>query len=265
MLRSALRLRGYRVGAKDGEVGKVRDLFFDDNGWGVRYLVVDTRPWLGGRRVLLSPASLGRPHGEENVFRVQLTREEIETSPSVTTDQPVSRQLEKDIVDYFGWPVYWSPAAPAAGSMSRAHSPPHARQRPESEQTIPTPQELEGDPSVRSMYEVAGYRIRAEDGQIGHVEDFIVDDEAWAIRYLVVDTRNWLPGGKVILAPDWFGRFDWHESKAYTALSKAAVKEAPGYNPSQPVNRDYEGRLHDYYGRPAYWMMTAAPSLSWRM
>jgi hypothetical protein len=264
MLRSALQLRGYRIDVKDGEIGKAHDVFFDDAQWVVRYLVVDTGTWLPGRRVLISPVSLGRPDWMHHVFPVELTKEELENSPSVDADKPVSRQLEADVVGYFGWPAYWLPAAYAAGSIGSGSPPPPVAPQPEQGSAEEPAEVPDFDPHLRSVREVAGYHIGAADGEIGHVEDFVIDDEAWTIRYIVVDTRNWLPGRKVILAPEWFTRFDWRESKAYTDLSKTTIKDAPTYDPSQPVNRDYEGKLYDYYGRPGYWAGAMSPTANWK-
>ncbi len=267
MLRSALQLRGYRIDAKDGEIGKVHDLFFDDAVWVTRYLVVDTHAWLPGRQVLVSPVSLGQPDWAKNIVPVALTKAQIEQSPDVGADEPVSRQLESDIVDYFEWPRYWAPGALTMGSVaSGTPPPPVAPQMAHSDAAAAGGQSPEeADPHLRSMRQVAGYHVQAADGELGHVEDFIVDDESWVVRYVVIDTRNWLPGRKVILAPDWFARFNWHTSKALTELSREAIKASPGYDPAQPINRDYEGQLYDYYGRPAYWTQVAAPSMNWKV
>jgi sporulation protein YlmC with PRC-barrel domain len=107
---------------------------------------------------------------------------------------------------------------------------------------------------LRSLEEVKGYHIQATDGKIGHVEDFIVDDESWEIRYLVVDTRKWLHGKQVLLSPKWIQEIKWLESNVYVDLSREAVRNSPKYDPFSPVNREYEIRLYDYYGRPKYWM-----------
>jgi hypothetical protein len=265
MLRSALELRGYRIDAKDGHVGKASDLFFDDTRWRVRYLVVDTRAWLPGRHVLISPISLGRPDWTQHLFPVELTKEQIENSPDVESDRPVSRQFEHDIVDYFDWPIYWTPETTAAGPLSGGTPPPLPARPAGSERAADLPKEPASDPHLRSMREVSGYHIQAPDGEIGHVADFIIDDETWAIRYLVIETRNWLPGRRVILAPDWFDRVDWHARTVHTEHSRDAIKDAPAYNPAQPINRDYEGHLYDYYGRPGYWTEMAATSMNWKM
>ena len=73
---------------------------------------------------------------------------------------------------------------------------------------------------------VTGYHIEATDGEIGHVDGFVVDDEAWAIRYIEVATRNWWPGKKVLVSPAWIERVSWPDSKVYAGLSREAIKSA---------------------------------------
>jgi hypothetical protein len=114
-------------------------------------------------------------------------------------------------------------------------------------------EEQDRDPHLRSTKEVIGYHIQAVDGEIGHVEDLIVDDEEWFLRYLVVDTRNWLPGKAVLVAPGWAKRVDWVKRKVHVDLPQEAIRDSPEFDPSRPVNREYEVRLYDYYGRPHYW------------
>jgi len=114
------------------------------------------------------------------------------------------------------------------------------------------------DRVLRSVEEVRKYRVEANNGEVGHVEDFILDDETLAIRYLVIDTRNWLPGRKVLLAPGWTNGIDWDLHQLTTTLSREAIKNSPEFNPAEAVNRDYENILYDYYGRPAYWEMARA-------
>ena len=109
------------------------------------------------------------------------------------------------------------------------------------------------DRHLRSTQEVTGYYIGATDGEIGHVEDFIIDDESWSIRYIVVDTRNWWPGKKVLASPEWIEKVSWADSTVYVELTRAAIKSAPEYDASSPIDRDYEDRLHTHYGRQGYW------------
>ena len=105
-----------------------------------------------------------------------------------------------------------------------------------------------------STKEVSGYHIHAFDGSIGHVDDFIVDDESWVIRFLVVDTKNWLPGRKVLIAPLWVDAIDWESRQVRVDMTMEAVKNAPEFDPEAPINREYEERLYDYHGRPKYWL-----------
>lgn len=235
MLRSIKSLRGYTLRATDDDVGKTREFYFDDRSWTVRYLVADTGNWLVDRLVLLSPASLGNPDWERKVFPVKLTVEQVEKSPRINADEPVSRQMEIDLHGYYSWAPYWHGAAYLAAAQVSAQK------------------ERKGDPHLRSTREVIGYHIQATDGEIGHVDDFVVDDESWAIRYMVVDTRNWLPGKKVLVAPQWTADMDWAGRRVSVDLGKKVIENGPEFDPSLPVNREYEVRLYDYYGRPHYW------------
>ena len=231
MLRSAAEMFGYHVYASDGEIGQVCNFFFDDRLWVVRYLVVETGSWLKSRRVLVSTTALGQPDWSRWVFPVGLSREQIQNSPDIDADMPVSRQQELAMSFYYGWPSYWS----LSGVPATA------------------PVETAGDPTLRSMREVRGYRIQAGDGEIGHVEDFILDDQSWALRYIVVETRNWLPGKKVLVNPDWIGQVSWSAGEVAVNLQREAIASAPEYGPSPWVDRLYEIQLYRHYGRPGYW------------
>lgn len=263
MLRSASELHGYRVEARDGRAGKINDLLFDDAEWVIRYLVVDTGKWLPGRLVLVSPVALGDPDWTQRVLTVDLTKEQIENSPGISADEPVSRQRETDVVDYFGWPTYWAPPVLPAGSGSVSPVPPMAL-RPGADASDKGDSGADGDPHLRSLHEVAGYHIRAADDDVGHVEDLVLDDGPWAVRYVVVDTRNWLPGRKVILAPGWFTRIDWRDSRAVTILDRQSIENAPPYDPERPLDRDYENLLHNHYDRPPYWTEVVSRNMMWK-
>jgi len=240
MLRSAKSLRDYHIHATDGNIGRVKDFLFDGQAWVIRYVVVDTSEWLPGKKVLLIPDALGAPSTEGEILPVALTRDDVENSPDVEADKPVSRQHEVDLFEYYGWSPYWG--------TGREGPTPHAARTQEAT-AVATP----GSSDLRSMREVAGYAIHATDGHIGHVEDFIIDDESWVIRYIAVDTRNWLPGRRVIISPDWVSHIDWQSRSVSIEHSKDEVRHSPPYDPSQPVNRQYEVHLYDYYGRPKYW------------
>jgi len=249
MLRSIKELYGYRILAIDGDIGWVHDFLFDDHAWTIRYLVVDVGTFLPGRKVLVVPAALDDPEWKTNSLSIQLTKEQVKNSPDIDADRPVSRQHEAEIHKYFGWGPYWLLGGPHGADAISTYNP----ELKEEEGTVLSLKEKEGDPFLRSTKKVNGYRIHAIDGDIGHVEEFITDDSDWSIRYMVVDTRNWLPGRKVLVSPLWIEKVSWEDSRVYVNLSKESVRESPRYDTSAPVNRRYEERLYDYYGRPKYW------------
>lgn len=256
MLRITSELTGYQVRASDGDVGKCKDFLFDDEHWTVRYMVVDTGGWLSDRKVVLSPLACRRPDWESRTFPVDVTRKQVEAAPLLDERAPVSRRDEMAHLTHYSWPFYWvgdrtwgSEVSPV-GLRARGPLPPSERRETGSVAT------LEDNPHLRSVNEVTGYHIEARDGEIGHVETFVMDDETWTLRYMVVDTRNWLPGKKVLVSPEWIDKVSWPNRKVRVDLRREAIKESPAFDPDMPVNREVEARLYDYYGRPRYWEKT---------
>jgi hypothetical protein len=240
MYRSMKEMRGYSLVATDGSLGGLKDTLFDSRFWVVRYLVADTRAWLPGRHVLLSPSAIKEAEWASKTILLALTKKQVEDSPEIDEHLPVSRQREIEVNRYFHWPIYWEDFGPAQPAV-----PTEAEAEPVTEEGP--------DVHLRSAVEVEGYRIAATDGEIGHLEDLIVDDESWRIRYAIIDTRNWLPGRKVLVAPDWIEKISWGGREVEMGLSREQIRESPEYDPASPVNRAYEERLYDFYGRPAYW------------
>ncbi|NDJ78516.1 MAG: PRC-barrel domain containing protein [Chloroflexi bacterium] len=247
MLRSIDSLGGYTIRAKDGDIGQVDDFLFDDQSWAVRYLVVNTGNWLVGRKVIVLPAALETPDWETEMLTVNVSKGQIENSPPLAADQPVSRQKQAELHQYYGWPMYWTMGA------SSFFTAPGKTQLAESAVDAAEEDAAVSDPHLRSAGEVTGYHIQATDGRIGQVEDFIVEDETWLIQYLVVDTHTWLPGRKVLVAPTWIEQINWELREVRVDLKRETIKHSPEFDPSAPVNREYEMRLYDYYGRPHYW------------
>lgn len=245
MLTRARKVKGYTLNAIDGEVGSVKEFFFDDKYWTVRYLVAETGGWLTGRRVLISPYFLTNVNHSSELIDVNLTRNEIENSPPWDSDRPVSRQYEESYYGYYGAPMYW------VGPYTWGAYPFFTRDR-EKWRTIET-SDKSWDPNLRSTKDVTNYNIQATDDEIGHVDDFIIDEEAWTIRYIVVDTKNWLPGKKVLVSPEWIDRISWNDSKVFVDLSREIIKKAPEYDEDDVITREYESRLFGYYNRPVYW------------
>ncbi len=246
-------LRGYGINARDGSIGKTSDFFFDDTLWTVRYLVVDTG-WIFGRKVLVAPEAIEDVDAVKTEVSVSLAKKEIEEGPGIDTDLPVSRQEELALRKHYGWPRYWEmyPGGVGAAPLIAPLEPREATE-PAGVSTVEADIRERGDPNLRSAKEVNGYRIEARDGEIGHVEDFVVDSDSWAIRYVVVDTRNWLPGRKVLVAPTWAEGVDWAGRLLRVSLDKEAIKNSPPYDAGTPIDRQYEHALHEHYERTPYW------------
>jgi len=263
MLRTIESLYGCPVAARDGEIGTVDQAYFDDEAWGVRYLVVETGSWIKKRQVLISPYSIKHSDPGSGAVHVDLTQQQVKDSPNIDTDKPVSRQHETEYLGYYGYPTYWGGAYvwgvgayPAFGStVSEPGIASEARARRDREADNP-PAEVH----LRSTKEVSGYHIETTDGSIGHVSGFIFDDAAWVIRYLTVDTRNWWPGGKeVLLATQWIDHVDWIGSTVSTRLIRDAIKNSPPYDESVPLSRIREAALHQHYGKDGYWPEDETP------
>ncbi len=238
MLRRVASLKNVSIGANDGEIGRVVEFFFDDDKWTVRYLVADTGGWLSGRKVLISPIFFGAVDWDSNVFNVNRTREQIKNSPSIDTDKPVSRQHESNFHDYYNFPYYWlgtglsSPATEAAALGQQSDS---------------------EDIHLRSTKDIIGSYIETTDGDLGHLEDFIIDDQNWMIRYLLIETTNWWPGKKVLISPEWVKDIVETDSRVYVDLTQEQIRTSPEYVETTVLDRDYESRLYQHYGRPRYW------------
>ena len=246
MLRSVKSLYGFKITAEGSEIGKVHEFLFDDEAWITRYLVVDTGGWLPGKKILIPPVVFGQPDWRTREFPINLKKKQLEAFPGIDENKPVSRQHQIDLFRHYGWPPYF----PLAGYYG-VPPPPHPASTEKGLETSAS--EDEGDPHLRSTREVIGYHISATDGDIGHAEDLILNDDMWSVGYLIVDTKNWLPGRKVLVSPQWIKDISWDIRKISVDLDREMIKKSPEYNPSAPVNREYEEVLYDYYGRPHYW------------
>lgn len=256
MLRRFGSLKGYAIAATDGELGSFVEFYFDDTSWTVRHLVVDTGTWLTGRQVLLSPRSITGTDPSGRRLLSNLTRAQVERSPGAESERTVSLQRDLELTGYYGYPSYWGgpyrwgatpyPAGfdldvPPAGAASTSAEP---RSREAS---------LRTDPHLRSASAVMGYGIEATDGELGHVEDYLIDEESWAIRYLIVDPRNWWPNSHVLVAVDWLTGVSWERGTVAVEMTREAVRNAPEWRPETAIDRDWEMRLHQHHRRTGYW------------
>jgi hypothetical protein len=255
MLRSMGDFHGFTIGATDGDVGTVKEFYFDDVSYTVRYVVVDTGGWLSDRKVLLSPILFRGTDWEHKRITAALTKDKVEKSPDIDTDKPVSRQHETEYYGYYGYGPYWE-GSYLWGATPNLYLGPGPVVNPaalEREQRWDWRAKERHDRHLRSSRAVTGYHIQSTDGDIGHVEGFLVDDQSWAIRYMIVDTSNWWAGKKVLVAPGWIDRVDWEQSKVHVTITRAQIEGSPEYDPARPVERAYETRLHGHYGHPPYW------------
>jgi uncharacterized protein YrrD len=206
MLHLARKIRGAPVLASDGEIGAVEDFFFEETGWTIRYLYVDTGRWLSGKRVLLSPMSVTLPWNRAGVH-VSLTREQVRNGPEVHS-HTLSRASEAELLRYYGYPIYWG----AGGVWGAFENPGALVAQPVAPPPAPTGPGVDIDAQhLRSTTQSTGYHLRARDGEVGHVDDFVIGEESWRIRYLLVDTSNWVGGRSVVVLTDTVTRVDKEE------------------------------------------------------
>lgn len=249
MLRSMKAMEDYTIGATDGIIGRVQDFYFDDEAWVIRYLVVDCGETGKGRKVLISPISVGRPNWSEKILPVSLTCSQVAGSPDIDTDKPVSSQQEMGYLGYYGYGNYWG----GGGLWGAGLYPDVLQAGLSSTNPAALAQHRHDDPHLRSANAVMRYYVQASDGDIGHVEGFLVDEASWAIRYLVVNTSNWWIGHKMLVAPQWIEAINWAECKVSVGMTRQAVNRAPPYDPATSLDRGQEEALHTHYGRSGYW------------
>jgi len=265
MLRSVTELKKYTIGATDGTIGSIEDCYFDDEAWVVRYLAVRTGAWLVGREVLISPLSVRDSDTDERVLHVSVSKDQVKNSRSIDTQKPVSRQHEIGYSAYYGYPYYWGgvglwggyayPGAmlTGAGVGSGAVDRSAREEKADAAYSGEATRRENYDQHLRSCEAVKGYHIHATDGDIGHVDGFLVDGRTWAIRYLIVNTSNWWLGHQVLLAPAWFAEVSWVYSKVTTRLTRQEVKNSPTYDSLLALNRGDEEGIYRHYQQKGYW------------
>ncbi len=248
MLRVASSLIGYEVEASDGHAGRVHDILFDDTTWRLRWLVIDTGGWLSGRRVLIHPSAIGPLDVVDSAFQVKLARQTILDAPGSLTDRPVSLQQEKSLYDYYDWDPAWGGSSYGQGTMVADLEPVMFFDRDTLRGAAGEGFHLDaGDPHLRSIAEVKGYHVHANDGDIGHVQDLLVDDASWLIRYVIVDTSNWWIGQHVLLSPFAVTHIEYPDQKIRIDTTKAKIRSSPPWKPETLVDAAYQAELNKYY------------------
>jgi PRC-barrel domain protein len=246
MLRRIRDMEAYRLHATDGDIGHLEEFYFEDRHWRIRYFVVEIGTWLHSKRVLIAPSSVMGVDDGNRAIQTPFTKEQVQQSADVRTNKPVALQHSRDYYLYLGWPYYVGLNASNVASEAADRE---STETPSSESSF----QRTADENLRSSKVVGHYHIMAVDGEIGHIEDFIVDDETWSLRYAVADTRNWRSGKKVLLPTDWILWVSWAESNAYVSLTKQLIATAPEYDSQKPLTREFETELYNHYKRLPYW------------
>jgi len=230
MLQSLKKLYRDKLGASDGEIGHINDFYFDDQNWAVRYLVADTGAWLPGRQVLLSPHAFGSSlHQTGKLLLVNLTRKQIENSPSIDMHKPVSRQFEEEYYRYYGWPYYWQ--GEGLWGMSGfpiLELPPN--RLPGKAAAANEPPSQSADVHLRSTQSVTGYHLQASDGIAGHVCDFMMDTQSWEIRQLAIRTGHRFSGKEVSIPAGKVDRISYEESTVFANMTQEGVEQSSAYD-----------------------------------
>ena len=250
MLISLKDLKGYSIQAKDGEIGKVEDFYFDGQDWIVRYLIDKTGFWLFGRQVLISPVSIMEINSDQMMIVVSLTRDQVEKSPSLEQGKPLTRDAEKRLANYYQWPSYLGGSALAEAGYVQPQTPYPLNFK--FDRGIAQDQEQTG-PSLHSNGDVLSYSIATNNGDLGYVEDFIVDSKNWAIRYMLIEAKKGLNGKKILIAPEWIDWISWKKQRVSVSMDREKIQGCPNFDLSLPVQREYEELLYDHYECKKYW------------
>lgn len=246
MLQSANDLKGYDIIAVDDKIGNIEEFYFDDQDLVIRYVVANVGNWLTGKQTLISPVFVTHLDRDKREIRISITKDQVERCPGVDKHMPVSRQMEKIVSDYYGAKYYWDERPNLSpGQLARANATSTMVESAIESGTAAAPAP---DVHLRSMQETSMYDITASDGDIGKVEDFFVETDNWSIRYIGVDTGNWLPGKHVLISAMSIGTFNWSERTISVDLTRSQIEDSPDYDKVTEISREYETRLHHHYG-----------------
>jgi hypothetical protein len=231
---SLKKLLGRKLGASDGEIGLVKDFYFEDQRWALRYVIADTGSWLAGRLVLLSPYSFERIDQNGGCLPIKLTRQQIEDSPAIELHKPISRRYEEAYHVYYGLAPYWNEGG-VWGGVAGLQADKSSDPRSFAQANIASQPNDSDDLHLRSTESIIGYELQSSDGVIGSVTDFLVDDYGWMIRYVVFETGNWFSGKEVKISPQDIVSVSYAEAKIFVRLTKEALMEAAEKGNPVPV------------------------------
>lgn len=259
MLRSIIDLEDYRLQTAAGNIGRLKDFTFDDKAWVIRYLVVDIGAWPKKHLVLISPIALGAPNWLAKTIPVLLSKSQIQNSPPFDPQKPITKQHEIEHLSYYNYPYYWGGPSLWGKDIypNRFSTGSGGFNAPPFELRVPEPPDMEDEThaehELHGGFDTMGIRVTSGDVDIGLVKDLLIDEDSWAIRYMVVNTGDWWPNQQVLIAPQWIGALNWVSKTISIQMSQAEVKTAPHCDPSVTIDRDLELALHAHYRQPGYW------------
>jgi len=268
MVRRIKELESNEIGTTAGSFGRVQEFYFDDRAWVIRYLLVDAGTWLSSEEVLISFRSIRRAIWEQKVLRTSPGAEQGGQSAGLPGEKLVSRAKAIQYLGYYGYRYYcdedklWGASdypgmlitGVGYGESDREY---RRLQAAQARDAFRSARERSEDPHLRSARSVMGYHVRASDGEIGYIQDLLVDEDTWAVRYIVVDTGDWWPGHQVLVSPQWIQEIDWADEGVLVDLTRSAVKLAPPFASTDELSRRREARLFAHYGRIGYWEQEA--------
>jgi uncharacterized protein YrrD len=239
MLRRASDIVGCEIISSDGAIGKVYDIVFGED-WVFQYLVIDIGGWFGGRRLALAFDVVEAIDEDQRSIHVPLSKNDIENCPNVASRNTAAEEAEA----LLGKIWMWTP-------NSVAHLPEEIRRVLDSEATVAEKQVAEEhvQSRLRSFRETDGYHIAASDGDIGHLQDLLVDGDTWRIQYLAVNAGNWFFQRNVVIPVQSLESIHWADRRVHLSLLRDEVKHSPEYDPDEPVAQAYEQALRDHYGQ----------------
>lgn len=226
-------LTGYTIKARNGELGKVAEFYFDDETWIIRYMVVETGNWLFNRKVLIPHKALGSVDWDEGIFHVNLTMKQVSDSPDIDSKMTISRAQEIELYSHYSYSNYWGePFYTESASAMVANSIPSA-------EAVQMPKKQKKDSHLCSSEKIKGFQIQTHEGMAGLVADFIVDDVTWMLNFMVISRHNRSQDENMLISPKWIEEIDWIESKVSVNISKETIEQGPGFDPLIPVARDF--------------------------
>ena len=244
MLRQIRELGTYRLHATDGDIGHLEQFYFEDRDWKIRYFVMNIGTWLHGKKVLMSPSAIIGVDAPTKTINAAFTKQQVQESDDVGIHKPEGLEQPHDYSLYIGWPYYLG--LNALNDSDRGPVPRRAHDPKKGKTSERTMLQL-NDEHLRSSKVVSRYHVMAVDGEIGQIEDGIVDDQTWTIQYVVSTVRNWRSSKKVLLPTEWILWVSAAESNVYVSLSRKNIATAPAFDPEKPLTRDLEIALYNHY------------------